>query len=139
MRLDRRGFLTQSMLVAAAAALAACGAGGFESITAPASINSTVNLSSYPALATVGGIALTSINGAALALVRTGATSFVALSRACPHEGTTLGTNSSGGFTCPRHGARFNDSGTWIGGQRTTGMHSYPVTYDATAGTLAIG
>ncbi|MEO7962809.1 MAG: Rieske (2Fe-2S) protein, partial [Gemmatimonadaceae bacterium] len=122
MRLDRRGFLTQSMLVAASAALAACGAGGFESINAPASINSTVNLLSYPALATLGGIALTSINGAALALVRTGETSFVALSRACPHEGTIFGTKSSGGFTCPRHGARFNASGTWIGGQRTTGM-----------------
>jgi Rieske Fe-S protein len=70
--------------------------------------------------------------------VRTGATSFVALSRVCPHQGATVNT-SSGGFTCPRHGARFNLTGTWIGGERTSNMRSYPTTFDAATDTLTIG
>lgn len=139
LRLDRRGFLTTSMMMAAAAALAACGIGsGFDAITAPANVNATVNVADYPALATVGGIALASVNGAPLALVRTGASSFIALSRACPHQGTIVNTDSSGGFTCPRHRARFDAHGSWLGGQPTSNMRSYAVTYDATAGTLTI-
>lgn len=136
-RLDRRGFLTKSMLVAAAAALAACGA-GVDSITAPNNVGATVKLSDYPALANVGGVVLTSINGSPLAIVRTGQSTFIALSRICPHEGSTINTNGSSGFICPRHGARFDSNGTWTGGQRTSSMRSYSVTYDATAGTLAI-
>ena len=117
--------------------MAACGT-GFDAITAPASVNATLKVADYPALAHVGGIALTSVNGAPLALVRTGASTFIALSRSCPHQGTTVNTDSSGGFTCPRHRARFDRNGTWLGGQQTTNMRSYAVAYDATAGTLTI-
>ena len=45
----------------------------------------------------------------------------------------------SGGFFCPNHGARFTNTGAWTGGQRTNNLHSYPVVYDAVAGTLTIG
>ena len=73
-----------------------------------------------------------------MAIVRTGDTTFAAFSRICPHQGGTIQVTSSG-FQCPVHGATFNRSGTWVGGQRTTNMRQYPTTYDAATGTLTIG
>lgn len=137
-RLDRRGFLTQTMLAGAALTLAACGVSGAGDAFGPASVGASIQLASYPALSAVGGVALVSLNGAQLALVRTGTSTFLALSRVCPHEGATVNV-ASGGFTCPRHGAHFDTSGTWLSGQRTGSMRSYPTTYDAASGTVAIG
>ena len=134
--IDRRKFVSMGALAAAAAALAACGGLG-SSITAPSSVGLTLKLSDYAALANVGGVALLSANGSPVAIVRTGATTFVALSRICPHQGGTIET-ASGGFLCPNHGARFDLNGTWTGGQRTSSMRSYTTTYDAVAGTLTI-
>ncbi len=132
----RRVFLSRAMLSAAAVVLAACGA---SDATGPAfSGRATIGLGDYPALSTVGGVALVSANGASIAVVRTGSTSFAALSRVCPHEGGTI--NPSGtGFLCTKHGAQFDKSGAWTGGQRTTNMRSYATSYDAGANTLTIG
>ena len=133
----RRAFLSQSALAAAALALAACGGGGDGGTTAPTSVSSTLRLSDYPALAITGGMALVTLNGARLAIVRTGASSFVALSLVCPHQGSIIGVSGTG-FLCPGHGARFDGTGKWVGGQQTTNMRSYATTFDATAGTIAI-
>ena len=132
----RRTFISQAVLAAAAAALAACGAGSDP--TAPASVGASLKVSDYPALASTGGIALVSVSGARLAVVRTGASSFLALSRVCPHEGGAINQSGSG-FLCSKHGAQFSATGTWLGGERTTNMRSYATTYDATTDTLAIG
>jgi Rieske Fe-S protein len=43
------------------------------------------------------------------------------------------------GFRCPNHGAMFAPTATGRGGQRTRDLQSYPVTYNAGAGTLTIG
>ncbi|MCC6930252.1 MAG: Rieske (2Fe-2S) protein [Gemmatimonadaceae bacterium] len=137
-RLDRRGFLTQSMLAAAALALAACGSDGVTGTTSPGTVGASIKLSDYASLSAVGGVALVTLSGASLAIVRTGADTFIALSRSCPHEGALVSSTSTG-FTCPRHGARFSITGTWTGGQRTSSMRSYTTTYDATAGTVTIG
>jgi nitrite reductase/ring-hydroxylating ferredoxin subunit len=115
---DRRTFLSRAMMSAAMLALAACA--GADSLS-PFSGKATVHISDYPALATVGGVALATLNGSLVALVRDTPTSVVALSRVCPHAGGTIDT-STGGFTCPRHGARFSLTGTWLGGQRTSNM-----------------
>ncbi len=134
---DRRGFIVQSALLAAAAALAACGAAGdLSAPTLPATGN-TVDVKSYPSLNTVGGVAMISIGGVALAVVRTGASSFVALSRICPHQGGTV-QQSGSGFQCPVHGATFTQTGQWTGGQQTSNLHAYATSYDATTGTLTI-
>lgn len=140
--LDRRAFLAQAGLAtayaAAAAALAACGAGG-ESPTSPNTVTSTtIDLASYPALASVGGVATLTVSGVPVAVVRSGASSFLALSRICPHQGTTVNV-VSGGFYCPNHGAQFSSDGTWTGGQRASSLTQYHTSYDATAGTLTIG
>ena len=135
--IGRRTFLAQSALLAASAALAACAAG--TDPTAPdLSGAATLTVSDYPALSAVGGIALVSIQSSPFAIVRTGSSSFVALSRVCPHQGSIVNQNGSG-FLSPNHGAQFNASGTWIGGERTSSLRSYATTYNATTGTLTIG
>jgi cytochrome b6-f complex iron-sulfur subunit len=135
--IGRRTFLVQSALLAATAALAACSAG--TDPTAPdLGGTSTLVVSDYPALSAVGGIALVSIQSSPFAVVRTGASSFVALSRVCPHQGSIVNQNGTG-FLCPGHGAQFNASGTWVGGERTSSLRSYATAYDATTGTLTIG
>ena len=137
--IGRRTFLTRSMLAAAAVALAACGMGG-DSPTAPGNLSGSVKVSDYASLANVGGVAVVSMSGSPVAIVRTGASTFEALSLICPHQGSTVGVNSGGtGFTCPRHGARFDANGTWIGGQPTSSLHAYATTYDSSTGTLTIG
>jgi Rieske Fe-S protein len=134
--IGRRAFISQSALIAAATALAGCLTTGDP--TAPTSVNGSIKVSDYSSLANVNGVALATVNGADLAIVRTGATSFVALSRVCPHMGGIVNSNGNG-FTCPRHQAQFSLTGTWVGGQPTSSLHSYPTTYDAGTGTLTIG
>jgi cytochrome b6-f complex iron-sulfur subunit len=139
----RRTFLVQSALMAAAAALAACGGDSFvtdptiPTTTSGGGASNVLTLSSYPTLAAVGGVAMVTIGSARLAIVRTGDASFVALSRVCPHQGGLV-QQSGSGFLCPNHGARFSLTGTWTGGQRTSNLHAYTTSYDATAGTLTI-
>jgi nitrite reductase/ring-hydroxylating ferredoxin subunit len=133
--IGRRTFLSESVLAAAALALTAC----MSDISGPpTSVSSSLKIANYPALAVVNGIATVNLSGAKLAIVRTGASSFIALSLICPHQGGSISTNGTG-FLCSRHGARFNGTGTWIGGERTSSMRSYPATYDAATDTLTIG
>jgi nitrite reductase/ring-hydroxylating ferredoxin subunit len=134
---DRRTMLTHAMLAAAAAALAACGVADLP--TSPGTPSRfTLKVSDYASLSTIGGLALISAGGSPVAVVRTSADTFVALSLICPHQGSTIGV-AFGGFMCPRHGAQFDISGRWIGGQRTSSMQSYAAAYDVTAGTLTVG
>ena len=135
--IGRRTFIAQSALLAAGALLAAACAG--EISTAPTTISSTtLRVADYPALASVGGIALVTISGGPFAVVRTSSTSFVTLSRVCPHQGNIVSPSGSG-FLCPGHGARFSADGTWIGGQPTSSLRSYATSYDAAAGTITVG
>ena len=135
-QINRRKFVSLGAYAAAAAALAAC-AGISEGATAPTSLSGSVKVSDFAALATVGGVA-TTISGSPVAIVRTSATSFVTLSRICPHQGSTVNA-VSGGFKCPNHGATFSSTGTWTGGERTSSMRSYPTAFDSAAGILTIG
>jgi Rieske Fe-S protein len=135
--IGRRTFLAQSALLAASALLASCVGGDIA--TAPTSISSTtLRVSDYPTLNSVGGMAFVTISGAPFAIVRTADTSFVTLSRVCPHQGNLV-NQSGNAFLCPGHGARFSADGTWIGGERTSSLRSYPTSYDAAAGTITVG
>ncbi len=140
----RRDFLTQSALAGIAALLAACGDGEIGGVgpLAPTVLETgfTVRLSDFPALQQVGGIAR--VDGATanpIAVSRTGANSFVALSMVCPHAGYKPISIVPDGFRCPNHDARFAADGNWTGGQRTRDLQSYPTSYNAGAGTLTIG
>ena len=134
--LGRREFLAKSaMFAAAAAALSACGLTDSTSPQLTSSVD--IAVADYPALASVGGIALVNAGGERLAIVRTGSTSYVALSRVCPHQGGIVNTSGSG-FRCPEHGATFNSTGTWTGGERTSSLHAYSTSFNATTGVLTI-
>ena len=132
----RREFLSQGLALAAMAALVACGGGS--DIAAPSlSGPATLKVTDYAALNTVGGIATARVSGADIAVVRTAASTYIALSRVCPHQGGIVNV-TSGSFTCPVHGARFSADGTWIGGERTSGLHAYATTFDPATGILTI-
>lgn len=141
----RREFIQRSLLTAAASMLAAaCGDGqiGAAGPTAPVVIDEPVGIriADYPALAAVGGIAVVQTGSNPIAVARTGASTFVALSLICPHAGySPITVNSGSGFHCPNHGATFDYAGKWTGGQRTRNLQSYPTTYSAATGTLTIG
>src|SRR6478672_3542540 len=114
-RIKRREFVAYGAAALALAALAACGG---DALTSPSTVASTsLKLSDLPALASVGGVATVRIGSTPIAIVRTGASSFAAYSRICPHQGATIDVTSTG-FHCPNHGATFNASGVWIGGER---------------------
>lgn len=134
--LGRREFLAKSaMFAAAAAALAACGALDATGPQLSGSVDITV--SDHAELANVGGIALVNAGNERLAIVRTGSSSYAALSRVCPHQGGIVNVNGSG-FRCPEHGATFNAAGTWTGGQRTSSLHAYATSFDAATGILTV-
>jgi len=135
-QIGRRTFVLYGAAALASLALAACGG---SDATSPSSVTSTtLQLSNFPALTSIGGVATTSIDGTPIAIVRESATSFSAFSRICPHQGGIV--NASGTrFVCPVHGAIFDLNGNNIGGQRTSNLHAYPVTYDASAATITVG
>ena len=136
--LDRRTFLSAATLAAAAALLDACSGSSATFFTGPAGGPLTVKLSDYPSLGTTGQpVRVDNGNGAPTALVRTGATSFVALSMVCTHQGATINVNGTG-FRCPNHGALFSATGAWAGGQPTTSLNSYTATFDSAANTVTI-
>ena len=112
--------------------------GAGDGVTAPALSGSTsIKLSDYPAPESVGGVALVNIFGSPLAIVHDDASTYVALPRVCPHTGSIVNFTGNG-FLCPNHGAQFTEAGLWVGGQRTSNLHSYPATFDSTTGTLTI-
>jgi Rieske Fe-S protein len=138
--IDRRAFLEAALAAVGVSALAAC---AVADPTAPAITSFTVTLADYPALATVGGIAVVdngSRSGEPIAVARTAASTYVALSLVCPHRGTTVSVvNNNTSFYCTGHGARFAANGTWTGGQATSNLATYALTADQAAGTLQIG
>ncbi len=135
--MDRRQFVSAATLATVSAMLAAC---GVEDSTSPLLVGTgTVNVLNQPTLNEISGVALVTVLGAPLAIVRANQTTFLALSRRCPHQGTTVNLEAGGnGFICPNHGARFNLTGQWIGGQPTTSLISYPTSFDASTGVLTV-
>lgn len=132
---SRRDFLATSTAAAVTTLLAACGSDGGS--TGATAVSVEVRLSDYPALGTVGGIAKIAGTSTPVAVVRADAGSYRAFSLVCPHERATVGIQGNG-FKCPLHGATFNATGTWTGGERTSGLRELRVTANAAAGTLTI-
>ena len=116
--LARRTFLTRTMLGAAALALAACGVS--DGTTAPFSGTASVNINDYPALANVGGVALVTLNGSLLALVRNSTTSVLALSRVCPHQGGTINTGGAGSSARVTGRSSTSRGSGWVASRRRT-------------------
>jgi len=74
------------------------------------------------ALNTVGG----SLSSNGIIIARLSNTEFVALSRACTHEGTGINYRASqNDFLCPNHGARFATTGAVLQGPARTALRKY--------------
>ena len=145
--LSRRAFLTKSTLaVAGVAALSAgCGDGqiGGVGATGPLPTGLTLKVSTVPALATVGVLTFHPTD-LRVAVKRTGAASFLALSTTCTHEGTRIDiVNSALSFECPNHGSRFDSDGNVTRGPNASGtVTRLPIlatTYNAATDILTIG
>jgi len=115
--------LTRRQALAAAAAI--CGVGALAAAgAAPAQAAGRlkVRLSAYPSLKKVGGVAnVGALNGRQVAVVRTGKKTYVALDRTCPHAGAIVSA-SSGGWSCPAHGSRFDLDGDRVSGPTPSGL-----------------
>lgn len=133
---SRRDFLAVGSLAAVSMFLTACGGDG-GGPTSLGEVNVTLRPADYPALAVVGGIARVQGIAAPVAVVRTADAAYRAFSMICPHQGTVIAINGAG-FRCPNHGATFNGTGAWIGGQRTSGLFELSVRANASAGTITI-
>ena len=145
--LNRREFLARSALAAAAlAAVEACGDGqigpplrtttGGGDINVPPGPPLTISLASHPELATVGVLVELERERA---VMRTGANSFIGLSRICTHEqcDTEVRNNQ---LECPCHGSLFAKDGSVIHGPNVasapiTALRQLNVTIDPAGGT----
>lgn len=143
----RRAFVTKTLLAAVGAwVLQGCGDGeiggpGAPDFAPPISGGQlVVNIATFPALASVGGIARVDAGGSTpIAAVRLATDRFIALSMVCTHAGFQPIDIRPDGFRCPNHGAQFNREGAWVGGQPTGDLFEYPVAFNAGTGTLTIG
>lgn len=142
--LARREFISQATLAAVATVLAACSGGG--DVTAPSGNQQvgsggttlTITLATFPTLSAVGGIAAVgSLGSKPIAVVRTAATTYLALSRVCTHANCTINVNATN-FTCPCHGSRFNSTGQVTQGPATTALERFTATLSADGTTLTI-
>ncbi len=101
-------------------------------------VSLVVRVASFPALGAVGGAARVDAgSGIPIGVARTGASTFVAYTLACPHQGTTVQLVGKG-WRCANHGATFDSAGRVTAGPATTNLAALTTTYDAVAGTLTI-
>ena len=140
--LTRRDFLGRVALVAGAVIAAGCSVSDLTSAgTGPIpGGNITFKSTTYAGLATAGQpVEVKTSTGAAsgIAVVRTSATTFLALSMACTHEGTKVNIIGQA-FDCPNHGARFNSTGAVTLGPANRALTQRTVAYDATTDTITV-
>ena len=80
----------------------------------------SVNVKALPALKEVGSsLQVGAVKGQAVALTRTGPSTFIAFALRCPHQGVTV-EKSDTGWVCNAHGSRFGNKGELEFGPATT-------------------
>ena len=101
----------------------------------PAGGTGTIDLTSsaYASLKNVGGYAY---NGSVI-IIRSSATSYIAMSSICTHQGCTVGySSSSKKLVCPCHGAVYNTNGTVLQGPAQSALTQYTATLNGTTLTI---
>ena len=103
------------------------GAAGVTGTTTGNNIDFTVDL------ANMSNSLLTSTGGSMVfgdvIVARTGSTTFVALSKACTHQGTTIRFRAAqNNFFCDNHGSVFNTNGSVANGPATQALKVYTTT-----------
>ncbi len=145
MTISRRDFLRLSALGAATAGggLGACipdlSPAPYVDVAAPVGGKLTVALAGVPPLAEVGGAAILrapSLDPPVL-VARTGATTFGSTGAICTHLGCPVGFDGTE-IVCPCHLSRFGLDGRVLHPPAKAGLPSYPVSFDAAAGTFTV-
>lgn len=141
--MDRKEFFTKillggTVLFVAPAVIESCSKSALPapSGTSGSSNPQTIDLSSptYSSLQTVGGYAYLGN----IIVIRTGQSSYAALSKVCTHQGCTVTYNSSANeVSCPCHGSLFSITGAVVQGPAPVALKSYNVTVSGS--TLSIG
>jgi len=137
--LNRRAFLTKAALTASALAIG-CGNGEFgpalPSHHAPQGAV-TIKVSDFPGLATTGILVAVAPERAAM---RTAATTFLALSTVCTHQGCDTDVVENGTIvSCSCHGSRFDKNGNVLNGPADQPLRRLATVYNAQTDELTIG
>ena len=134
--MDRKEFLSMLGLSAGGVILESCIGGCKKSSTTAPSVNFTLDLtqSANAALTAPGGYLYS--NNVVVAQTMSG--SFIAVSESCTHEGATVQyVSSRNSFQCPRHGAKFSNTGSVTQGPATSNLKQYTVTKNGNILTIA--
>jgi cytochrome b6-f complex iron-sulfur subunit len=144
--LSRREFLSRSTLAVAgvAAVAAGCGDGHFgPTALTPTNTKISLKVSSLPGLATAGQPVKLSQSVGLIAVTRTGAATFAAISTVCTHQGCEIDVTGTT-FECPCHNSRFDTDGHVTRQPQgtdgsATNLLTYATQYDVATDTLTIG
>lgn len=125
----------------AAAALAGCEVAEIRQDGAVGSLD--FDVTTYPALATVGGMVAADAGLSKLLLIRVSDTEVAALNRVCTHAACEMIPDAIGKWdaaakqlTCLCHDSTFDATGKYLTGPGgVADLPSYPVTFDAATGT----
>lgn len=99
---------------------------------APTSVDFTLDISTGSLAADKGFLVTNRI-----VVARVNATTFLAVSAACTHEGTNVNyVASSNSFHCPNHGANFSNTGVHLNGPGSGNLKQYNVSL--TGNTLRV-
>lgn len=129
--MERQEFLrllgTASIAVCAGCSLESCSNDSGDAVpAAPTGVDFTLDLSmtANAILTSDGGFLYKS--GIIVVCLNATAKTYVAVSQACTHQGTTVSFQSSSSqFVCPAHGSRFSSSGTVVQGPAASSLHQY--------------
>lgn len=86
----------------------------------------SVRVSAIPELANVGGaVSIGKVKGQPVGLARSGESTYVAFSLACPHQGVTV-LREGDGWVCPAHRSEFESDGDLVLGPATSRLRRIP-------------
>lgn len=138
--MNRRQFLTTAAS-AASLVVVACGDGNVSGVPGKTIVlptgPTTIKVGDHAALATVGSFAL--LFDGAVAVKRTGTTTFDALQMVCTHEGCRVLVTTNTQLDCPCHQSRFDGNGAVLRGPADRALSRYPTSYNAATDILTIG
>jgi Rieske Fe-S protein len=77
-------------------------------------------------------------DGKHILLVRQSATTYLAVSMSCTHQGCEVDPPRNGVMTCPCHGSQFDLSGTNLAGPAPTPLKRYEATFDPVARPISV-
>jgi Rieske Fe-S protein len=135
----RRAFMKMIAVGAAGTGSLACGGSGAVSgpLTPPPAAPRTIRTG----LPAIGETRAEFDGDLSLAVTRVSATSVVAVSRTCTHEGCTVLVPGAPGQTldCPCHGSRFTTAGSVVNGPAVRALPSVPARIDGQEVVITIG